>query len=92
MPAIRAQAATVRLTLNRLSGRPLLEMSRPVVFGPFQLEPVAVQFDEVWEQRDVAVGVEFADRDTQPVRLVHGDDGVVGELTELGDAQPGSGE
>ena len=55
-----------------------------------QGQPVAVQVDEVWEQWDVAVGVEFADGDTQPVRLVHGDDGVVGELAELGDAQSGA--
>ena len=65
-------------------------MSRPVSSGPAQSTPGAVQFDEARVQRDVAVGVEFADRNAQPVGLVHLHDGVVGELTELGDAQPGA--
>ena len=52
----------------------------------------SMQVDETGLQRDVAVGVELADRNPQPVRLVEGHDRVVGELAELGDAQPGSGE
>jgi hypothetical protein len=53
----------MRLTLVRLSGRPLFEMSRQVVFGPFQSSQSRCSSMSEGVQRDVAVGVEFADRD-----------------------------
>ena len=43
-------------------------------------------------QRDVAVVVEFADRDPQPRRRVQRDDRVGGEVAELTDAHPGPGQ
>ena len=71
---------------------PAFEHDEPIeVIGAVSLVCVEL-LDELRVQRDVAVVVEFADRDAQPVPAANLDDGVGAEFAELADAQPGSGE
>ncbi len=53
---------------------------------------VVDEFDELWVERDVAVVVEFPDRDTKPVAAVDEHDSIRGEGAEFSNTQPGAGQ
>ncbi|BCO34927.1 hypothetical protein MHEC_27950 [Mycobacterium heckeshornense] len=55
-------------------------------------DPVIKEFFELWVQRDVAVVVQLADRDAQPVGGSDLHDGVDGEGQQLAAAYPGAGK
>ena len=59
-----------------VEGSAWLVMSRPVSSGPAHARQWSSELDQDRVQRDVAVGVELADGDAQPVGLADGDDGV----------------
>ena len=63
------------------------QAGRPVVG-----DPVVEQLFQLWVQRDVAVVVQFADRDPQPVGGADLHDGVDGEGEQLAAADAGAGE
>ena len=75
---------------------------RPVVFeqkairaqsgGPVVGDPVVEQLLELWVQRDVAVVVQFADRNSQPVGGADLHDRVDGEAEQFAAADAGAGE
>ena len=60
--------------------------------GPVVGDPVVEQRLELRVQGDVAVVVELADRDAEPVGGADLDDGVDGERPELARAHPGAGQ
>jgi len=55
-------------------------------------DPVVEHVLELWVQRDVAVVVELADRDPEPVGRADLDDGVDGESEQFAFADAGAGE
>ncbi len=57
-----------------------------------QSDPVIEERLELGVQRDVAVGVEFADRDVQPIRRADLNDRVDGEVDQFTFAHSGSGQ
>ena len=59
---------------------------------PVGLAVVGEELDEVGVQRDVAVVVQLAERDAQPVGVADDGDGVGFEVAQLTDAHPGAGE
>ena len=50
------------------------------------------ELDEVRMQQDVAIVVEFADRDPQPLRVHNQRDCVGPEIAEFPDSHPGAGQ
>ena len=60
--------------------------------GPRAGLVVGDELDEHRVQRHVAVVVELADRDAQPVGVADSDHGVVFEAGELAGAHPGAGQ
>jgi hypothetical protein len=73
---------------------------RPPALGEHQLsglaaslgDPLAEQRLDPRVERDVAVGVQLADRDVEPFAVADADDRVGGQAQEFAFAQPGAGE
>jgi hypothetical protein len=77
----------------RSTGLPFsIDSSRPLAWAPGVWFPLGEHLDELGVQRDVAVVVELADRDPQPVGVPDADHGVDLQGAELTDAHPGAGQ
>lgn len=92
MPAAVATRPRMRVTIWRSSGRPALVSNRPVLSRCAGGEVVGDELDELGVQRDVAVVVELAEGDSQPVCVADAYDGVGLQGAQLPDAQTGAGQ
>jgi hypothetical protein len=90
MPAVAAIRLRIRVTIWRLGGRPALDSPRPVSSRCAGGEVVVDEFDQLGMQGDVAVVVELAYRDVQPVALPIRTTASTGQGAQLSDPHSGA--